>query len=821
MERYICIHGHFYQPPRENPWLERIELQDSAFPYHDWNERITHECYAANGASRMLESDGRITQIVNNYARMSFNFGPTLLSWMETHAPSAYQSVLAADRESQHLFSGHGSALAQVYNHMIMPLANRRDKYTQVRWGIADFHHRFGRLPEGMWLAETAADLETLDILAELGITFTILSPYQAKRVRPVGEKDWVDATGGKIDPTMAYVQRLPSGRTIALFFYDGPISQGVAFEGLLRRGENLANRLVGAFSEERSWPQLVHIATDGETYGHHHRYGDMALAYALHYITSNNLARLTVYGEYLEQHPPQHEVEIIEHTSWSCPHGVERWRSNCGCHSGGHPEWDQQWRAPLRAALDWLRNTLTAPYEKEARRLLKDPWAARDAYLHVILNRSREQAEHFFHQHAARSLTEAEMSTALKLLELQRHAMLMYTSCGWFFDELSGIETVQVIQYAGRVIQLAQEALSTPSPRDSLEEGFVKRLAFAKSNLPEYRDGAHIYELFVKPAMVDLKKVLAHYAVSSFFESYPQAQDDDQPGMAIYCYTVECRDSRMIEAGKVKLTAGWARVSSNITWDAIELSYGVLHFGDHNLTGGVRQYREAEYQEMVREVTEAFWRADLPEVIRLLDKHFLELTYSLRTLFRDEQRKILRRILGASLESAEAAYRQVYENNAPLMRFLADLRIPLPQSFRTAADFVLNMDLRRAFEHEDIEVERIHTILEEVRRGHIELDTTELAHTLKETLEWMEQRMLHNPTDLPLLKRLVIVVELAQSLPFEVDFWDIQNVYYEMQQSVYPSFDERAHQGDETAQGWVHHFLLLGQKLGFRVAES
>jgi alpha-amylase/alpha-mannosidase (GH57 family) len=692
MERFICIHGHFYQPPRENPWLERIELQDSAFPYHDWNERITHECYAANGASRMMDSAGRITQIVNNYARMSFNVGPTLLSWMEAHAPSAYQAILAADRESQQMFSGHGSALAQVYNHMIMPLANRRDKDTQVQWGIADFQHRFGRPPEGMWLAETAVDLETLDIMAELGIKFTLLSPYQAKRVRPMGQKEeqeWVDATGGQIDPTRAYLQRLPSGRTMALFFYDGPISQGVAFEGLLRQGENLAHRLVGAFSEERSWPQLVHIATDGETYGHHHRYGDMALAYALHYLTSHNLARLTIYGEYLELHPPRYEVEIIENTSWSCPHGVERWRSNCGCHTGGRPEWDQQWRAPLRTALDWLRNTLIPLYEKEARRLLKSPWAARDAYIHVILNRSHDQVEQFFQQHAARSLTESEKSTALKLLELQRHAMLMYTSCGWFFDELSGIETVQVIHYAGRVIQLAKETLSPPSPRDTIEAGFVKRLAFAHSNIPEYQDGAHIYERFVKPAIVDLPKVLAHYAVSSFFESYPQQADEENPpGMEIYCYTVACRDCRIVEAGKMKLAIGQAKVTSNITHDSVELSYGVLHFGDHNLTGGVRNYDATDYEEMVQEVTEAFWRADLPEVIRLLDKHFLELTYSLRTLFRDEQRKILRRILGDSLESAEAAYRQVYENHAPLMRFLADLRIPLPRSFRTAAGF-------------------------------------------------------------------------------------------------------------------------------------
>jgi Alpha-amylase/alpha-mannosidase len=458
MERYICIHGHFYQPPRENPWLEEIEVQDSAYPFHDWNERITAECYATNGVSRILDGQNRIIQIVNNYARISFNFGPTLLSWMEQKAPSAYRAILAADRESQKYFSGHGSALAQVYNHIIMPLANRHDKYTQIFWGIRDFEKRFGRKPEGMWLAETAVDLETLDIMAELGIQFTILSPYQARRVRTQGSKQWQDVVGGHIDPTMAYLQHLPSGRTITLFFYDGPISQGVAFERLLSSGERFAHRLIGAFSDDRHWPQLVHIATDGETYGHHHRFGEMALAYALHYIESNNLARITIYGEYLERHPPTYEVEILENTSWSCFHGIERWRSNCGCNSGNNPGWNQEWRAPLRNALDWLRDAITPAYDEIGRQLLRDPWAARNDYIAVILDRSSENIARFLEHHAIRKLHDAEKVTVLKLMELQRHAMLMYTSCGWFFDELSGIETVQIIQYAGRVIQLAEE---------------------------------------------------------------------------------------------------------------------------------------------------------------------------------------------------------------------------------------------------------------------------------------------------------------------------------------------------------------------------
>ena len=453
MERYICIHGHFYQPPRENAWLEDIEMQDSAYPYHDWNKRVAAECYAPNTASRILDSDSYITQIVNNYSKMSFDFGPTLLAWMEEKVPDIYQAVLEADRETQQTFSGHGSALAQAYNHMIMPLANRRDKYTQVRWGIRDFEHRFGRRPEGMWLPETAVDVETLDILAEQGIKFTILAPHQARRMRQIGTDAWNDVSSAAIDTTMVYKIKLPSGRELNIFFYDGSVARSVAFEDLLNSGDNFVHRLTDAFSEKSAWPQLVHIATDGETYGHHHRFGDMALAFALYYIETNGLVQITNYGEYLEKHPPTHEVEVIENTSWSCPHGIERWRSDCGCNTGRNPKWNQAWRAPLREALDWLRDTLAPKYEVKAQEFLRDPWAARDDYIEVILDRSPETVQKSLDRHRTRELNESEMITVLKLLELQRHTMLMYTSCGWFFNELSGIETVQVIQYAGRAV--------------------------------------------------------------------------------------------------------------------------------------------------------------------------------------------------------------------------------------------------------------------------------------------------------------------------------------------------------------------------------
>jgi alpha-amylase/alpha-mannosidase (GH57 family) len=803
MERYICIHGHFYQPPRENAWLEAVESQDSAYPYHDWDERVTAECYEPNSASRVLNAEGRIVQIVNNYAKISFDFGPTILVWLEEQAPEIYEAILTADQESRESFSGHGSALAQAYNHMIMPLANARDKYTQVLWGIRDFEHRFGRKPEGMWLPETAVDLETLDIMAELGIKFTVLAPHQASGVRRIGGRSWRDLSGGRIDPSRAYMVRLPSRRRMSLFFYDEAISRAVAFEGLLSSGERFAGRLVGGFSDERDWPQLVNIATDGETYGHHHRHGDMALAYAMDYIQSNNLGRLTNYGEYLERYPPSHEVRIFENTSWSCPHGVERWRSDCGCNTGGRPGWNQAWRAPLREALDWLRDELAPAYEKHAGELLRDPWAARNDYIDVILGRSPENIERFFSQHGRRALSDDEKVAVLKLMELQRHAMLMYTSCGWFFNDLSGIETVQIVQYAGRAIQLGQELFG-----DGLEPRFLELLEQAKSNVSEEQDGRRIYEKYVKPAIVDLHKVVAHYAVSSLFEPYGEA-------VKIYCYDVERDDYQMVETGATKLGVGRALITSEVTWESALLSFGVLHFSDHNLSGGVRAFRgQKAYRTMVEQVTEAFSRGDLPDVIRLLDKHFLELTYSLKSLFRDEQRKITDLILESTLAEAEAAYRELYEHHALLMRFIVDLGVPLPRAFHAAAEFILNLDLRRAFQEEEPDLDQVRALLQAVATWRVDLDTAGLGYVLELTIERLAEQLRAQPGEPDALERLDTVTGLARFLPFEVSLWKAQNVYYDILQTVYPDFRKRAEQGNEGAQEWVRLFMSLGDRL-------
>lgn len=805
---YVCIHNHFYQPPRENPWLEAIELQDSAYPYHDWNERVTAECYAPNSASRILDSENRIADIVNNYSLISFNFGPTLLSWLEVASSRVYESILAADRDSSERFSGHGSALSQAYNHMILPLATPRDKQTQVIWGIRDFERRFGRKPEGMWLPETAVDLETLEVLAQHDIKFTILAPRQARRVRKIGGRNWRDVGDERIDPTMAYRLRLPSRRSINLFFYDGPISRGVAFEHLLDNGERFAQRLLGAFSEERTWPELVHIATDGETYGHHHRHGEMALTYALEHIRANQLADITNYGEYLERHPPTHEVEIFENSSWSCVHGIERWRANCGCNAG-HAGWNQEWRRPLRQALDWLRDTLAPRFEQKAREFLKDPWAARDDYIEIILDRHPENVAAFLGRHAARELTEAETVITLKLLEMQRHLMLMYTSCGWFFDELSGIETVQVIQYACRAVQLSQEVLG-----DHIEAEFLERLAEAKSNIPEHQDGACIYRKFASPAAVDLEKVAAHYAISSLFKSYPDHA-------RIYCYSVDRVDYQAPEAGRMKLGVGRARVISEITHESEEFVFGALHMGDHNLNCGIRAFRDQDnYQRLVQEITGAFSKADVPEVLRLMDKE-LGSAYSLKSLFSDDRRAALQQILNTSLEEAEAAYRQIYEHHAPLTHFLRDLGVPLPKAIRTAAEFAVNSRLRLAFANDEMDLEQVRKLLEEARSSGIALDSTTLEYTLRRTIERLFERFAKENHDPAFVERLNAIIEMARSLPFEVVFWSAQNVWCDVRRTALDEATQREQQGDEEARAWLQHFRSLGEKLRVRVSDG
>jgi alpha-amylase/alpha-mannosidase (GH57 family) len=809
VNRFICIHGHFYQPPRENAWLEEIEVQDTAAPYHDWNERVSAECYAPNTASRILDNQDRIIDIVNNYSRISFDAGPTLLTWLEKCRPDAYQAILDADRDSQKKFHGHGSAMAQAYNHLIMPLANRRDKRTQVVWGLGDFEARFGRKPEGMWLPETAVDLESLDIMAERGISFTILSPTQAGRVKDITSGTWTDIASGRVDPRSPYLCRLPSGRTISLFFYNGPIAHDVAFGSVLQNGEFLAGALIKAFSGEQTRPELVHIATDGETYGHHHRFGDMALAYCLYDLEASRRAELTVYGDYLERFPATKEVQIVENTSWSCSHGVERWRSNCGDSSGMHPRWNQEWRAPLRGAMDWLRAELIGLYEAEMRPLAPDPWDVRDDYIGVIRNRSAQNIEAFLSRHIPRTLTQPEKVKVLKLLEMQRHAMLMYTSDGWFFDDISNIETTQVIQYAARAIQLFRDI----GGRD-LEPEYVGRLAAAKSNIPEVGDGRRAYDMFVRPSVVDFLRLGAHYAVSSLFEEYPQAVR-----IANYAATAEvCERSQV---GQRALAVGKVRLKSEITWEERTDSYAVVHLGDQNLIAGVREFDdETRFNSLCRDLRDAFARSDMTAVIRLIDQGFGAPSYSLWHLFRDEKRRILSRILKTTLEGLEATFRRIYESSYSIMQAMKEMQIPLPEALSVPAEFVLNADLRRAIEKEPINLGDMGRLITEFEMWSIKPDRASLGFIISRRVNALMKSFAGRPEDPASLKTIEDLFALLRPLSIELDLWQSQNIYFSIGKQTYLQAMDQSRRGDATANAWVDSFNALGAFLHVKPPE-
>lgn len=805
MSRFVCIHGHFYQPPRENPWLEAIEVQDSAHPYHDWNERITAECYAPNAAARILGEERRITDIVNNYSRMSFNFGPTLLSWMERHAPEVYAAVLEADRESRKRFGGHGAAIAQVYNHIIMPLASERDKRTQVVWGIRDFRHRFGRKPEGMWLAETAVDVATLEALAAEGLAFTILAPHQALRVRREGAEAWEDVSGGRIDTCKPYLCRLPSGRSIALFFYNGPVSRDIAFGNLLADGASFARRLTAGFADSPD-PQLIHIATDGETYGHHHKYGDMALAYCLHVIETEGAARVTVYGEYLEAHPPRDEVEIAENTAWSCAHGIERWRSDCGCETGCEPRLHQRWRAPLREAVDMPADRLGAHFENAASGLLRDPWAARDDYISVLLDRSDDNRNRFLDRHAARKLDAESKVRVFKLLEMQRNALLQFTSCGWFFDDVAGLETVQILMYSARAMQLAAE---TGGP--DLEADFVRILEKALGNRPGLKTGAVVYRKLVKPAVVDLVRVGVHYAVSSLFQESGKTAP-------LYCYCVRSEARDLHEDGRRRLAVGRARILSEITGESLVFSYGVLHCGDLDLQAGARAFENGEaYAKMNRELAAAFRKGDTAETTRLMDTHFGTHGFSLHHLFRDEQRRVVGGMFGALDDDLSARLRKIHDEHAALLDAAAEMGIPVPGALSAVMGFVHNRVVERLLKADVLDLARLEEEAAKVREGSFKLDTVRAAFLLGGRLEGHMAKLLKKPGDASAAENAAADLEAARILSLELPLWKAQNLFFLAGKKALPDLIRKAESGDKAARAPLDLFNRLGDLLGVK----
>lgn len=820
---FICVHAHFYQPPRENPWLETVEIQPSATPFHDWNDRITSECYAPNGASRILNAQNEIIRIINNYSRISFNFGPTLLSWLQANTPRVYRAILDADAASQRRFSGHGSAMAQAYNHIILPLANRRDKITQIQWGIEDFQSRFHRQPEGMWLPETAVDLESLDIMAEHGLKFVVLAPHQCKRVLPIiaegsapaSFSKWTVTPGDAVTTTRAYRVRLPSGRSIAAFFYDGGRSRAIAFEGLLNSGEAFYNRLVSGFTPGSQEAQLVHVATDGESYGHHHRYGDMALAWMLQHIEQSGGVQLTNYGEFLEKFPPTWEAEIEENTSWSCAHGVERWRSNCGCNT--HPGWSQQWRAPLRQSLDWLRDSIGAFAQRAALSLGFDLDRARNGYINVVV--ARNCSDHcdnlpltnkFLNEFIPQARTPETRIAALKLMELERHALLMFTSCGWFFDEISGIETVQIIAYASRVLQLAAE-LFGPNAAE-LEDEFVRQLTEARSNLADIANGGAVYRKFVQPQKIGLKQVAAHYAISSVFTSYP----DDA---TVFCYAFHRQAFDVFSSGHARMVIGRGFVTSKITEESDSVVFAVLHLGDHNLTAAVMRWSaalDAGYDPLCESLKSAITRADIAEAIRVIDRQFAEPapdgkpqpthTYSLTSLFQDEQRRILSLILQSTLSEIEASISAIYETQASLLHFLSQSQLPKPQALLLAADFAVNAGLRNALRSDPIDSVKIRALLEVAESDKIELDRQELGYIAGDRMKQIMVALLDHIGSTEHVENALALARTLNLFPFETRIWQSQNLWH---QTLIKTRSQ-----PQIPRKWTSQFLELGRQL-------
>lgn len=738
--KYLCIHGHFYQPPRENAWLETIEQQDSAAPFHDWNERICAECYAPNAMARLLDGAQNLIALTNNYARISFNFGPTLLSWMEKKEPEVYQAILEADKLSQENFGGHGSAIAQAYNHMILPLANQRDKETQIKWGVTDFTKRFGRAPEALWLAETACDTPTLCALAEAGMKYVILAPGQCARIRKIGSEKWQEV-GAAVDPKRAYQCNLPNGKSIALFFYDGPISQGIAFADTLSSGEKFASRLLSTYNNSDE-AQLMHIATDGETYGHHQKFADMALAYCLKKVEQTPDVTLTVYGEFLEKHPPLYEAQIVENSSWSCCHGVERWRADCGCNSG-RAGWNQKWRGPLRKALDFVRDELIKTFDTLGREYFKDPWAARNDYIDLMMDRSLDAQHCFFLKHATEKAWN-DRSGALMLLEMQKNALFMYTSCGWFFDEISGIETVQIMQYAARALELNRLLTGT-----DLEADFVKQLAEAPSNIKELKNGAHVYERYVKPQRMPVEKIALQHVVELM------ADETVNPQLA-FAHKVTSFNPHKFTSPGAMLWVGDITLKSTITLQEAPLRFAVFRRGVADFICAAEPAGQEGFQTVLQQLKDLFQEQHYDELKAYILAHFKE-NYPLHAMINDVRLKVVQTTRRYINQQTDQAFTRLFEEQYPIVRHLQLIGATVPQTFLTIAAFVLAQDIQAEIRAADINANALEELMEDVQTLGLNLaDAPEVHSAVTDKATFLAFTFARNPESKTVAIKLV-----------------------------------------------------------------
>jgi len=824
---YISIHGHFYQPPRENPWFEFIETEESAHPFHDWNERIALECYRPNAYARILDGKGKILEILNNYSSISFNFGPTLLPWLEKHFPSVYQKILEADRESLRRF-GHGNAIAQVYNHIIMPLANERDKETEVLWGMADFEKRFHRKPEALWLPETAVNTSTLRVLIKYGMQYLILSPFQAMRIRPFGGKRWTDVSQGRIDTTQPYrcFIKDSSGKKLLdqfldIFFYNGIISKEIAFGDLLKNGNTFCDRFTQFYQESRERPQLIHIATDGETYGHHKKFGDMAMAYALNRGFPTRGFEVINYGSFLKRFPPVDEVEIDEGlegegTSWSCSHGVGRWKEDCGCSTGGKPGWNQKWRKPLREALDSLRDELSLVFEQEGEKIFQDVWEARNGYIEVILNRSPERINSFFHQYGMKGLDEKGRIKGLRLLEMQRRALQMYTSCGWFFADLAGLETILVLQHAARAIQLAEELTG-----QAIEKKFLKHLSEGKSNLPEIGSGDQVYQRLVKPKWVTPEKVVNHFAISSLFNG-----GDGEKKM--FSYRVEKIHYEKMEKEENLLVIGQVRVTSDIIPEPKEFLFGLIPSEKEVFRTWVSEFKESLSFDTLKEKGLKVLGEGEEEMTKFLSSSLGNQILTIQDTFKEERQTIFQKLVQREFDEHCQIYADLFDRTKQVVEALSREGLEIPYEIRVAAEITLSnrlfqeiKELKRDFKttKERGEIDRM---IEEAKEHGYHLRKEKSLLVLNEIL--MEKIMALQESKRSDLSRqaeqieeVMTFLDLVKKLDFEISLEEAQNLMGQMLDECVGGL-EKCWWGDGEEKPFHPSLITLAEKLGFNM---
>jgi hypothetical protein len=650
----LVLHGHFYQPPRENPWTEVVPTERSAAPFHDWNERITAECYRPNGWARIVDDHGLVVAIVDNYERLSFNIGPTLHAWLDEHHPDVSERILEADR-------ARGRAIAQAYGHAILPLADDHDLRTHIRWGLADFRHRFGRDAAGMWLPETAVDERVLAALADEGVAFTILAPNQA------------DVADGELDTRRAHRWHHPDRDDLGvdIVFYDGALSHDVAFGGVASQG--LVERVTASAPDGG----LVCIATDGETFGHHHKYADRGVAYALAVEAPRHGVDVPHLGDWLRDHPPDDEI-AVRLSSWSCVHGVERWRSDCGCHTGGEPGWNQAWRAPLRAALDVLRDHAVAVMDTRGATLLRDPWAARDAYIGVLLGEVTLDA--FAVEHVIGDITDA-----LTLLEASRHALLMYTSCGWFFNDLAGLETLQILRYAARAMDLFREIGET-APVDA----FLDVLAEAHSNDPDEGDGRRIWHRHVDSSRVEAQRVVAHLALAELLG------DPDDVREVLGGFVVERDAAKRVDRGGLVACAGRVVLTHRRTRRRSEHAYGALHLGGLEVFGAARAStdREADLAAIDALVDAVSGGARITALLRQVIDAFGPDELGLEDALPDAANQIVATVADSLTDRFADAYKRLHSDHADTLHALALAGYELPDELRAPVELALRREL-------------------------------------------------------------------------------------------------------------------------------